>query len=704
MQWPALREELQLLPGPVLPDGQPSWTLHDPVRNLFFRIDWPAFEVLQRWGSGPAPDIAADINQHTTLNLTPEDVVHVSTFLIHHQLTRPEGEEHIQRMTQTWQRQQGTWLSWLIHHYLFFRIPLWRPDAWLTRWQHVALWFCAPQFVTASILALLLGLWQVIRQWDGFMHALVDTFNWSGLLAYGTAIAAVKVLHELGHAFSAKTQGCRVPTMGVAFLVMWPVAYTDTNESWRLTDRWGRLKIASAGIMTELMIGVWALLAWGWLPDGALRSACFVLATSSLVATLGVNASPFMRFDGYFILSDLLDLPNLHERSFALARWQLREWLFDLGDPPPEHFTKGKQRALIAFAWMTWLYRLVLFLGIAALVYHFFIKLVGIMLFAIEMIWFIAKPIVTEMQAWHQRMETIVQRQRSRISLGILFALCLLVMLPWPTRVTGSAMLRPTETWPLFAPTGALIESLPYQNGDHVTAGSPMIRLRAPDLEMRRQAAQARLDRLGWLASSSVFDTQTKDKLRVNEEQVQTARAELAGLDTEAAQQAPSAPYAGHIRDMDPDLQAGQWVTRKERLAVLVHDNSPWQIETWLDESDVQRLALGDQARFALAQSPMTSLPAHVLSIEKDASHVLPRAELAVQHGGHLLVREKDGHLYPEQAVYRVVLAVEPGAIQDAELIRHSWRGIVTIHAAWQAPAWPYLRQAMAVLVREFSF
>ena len=130
----------------------------------------------------------------------------------------------------------------------------------------------------------------------------------------------------------------------------------------------------------------------------------FLLATTTWVSTLAINASPFMRFDGYFLLSDFLQMPNLHSRAFALARWDMREKLFKLGEPPPESFSDTKRLGLILFAWATWIYRLVLFLGIAALVYHFFIKALGIMLFLVEIVWFIAKPLWSEISEWYSRL------------------------------------------------------------------------------------------------------------------------------------------------------------------------------------------------------------------------------------------------------------------------------------------------------------
>ncbi len=133
MPLPRLREELDLLPGPSQPDGQPTWTLHDPVRNQFFRIDWPTLEILQRWDMDDPEQIAADVSAHTTLALTAEDVVQVAQFLVQHQLVQAAAADAPRKMADQWRRIQGSPLQWLLHHYLFFRIPLLRPDAWLTR-------------------------------------------------------------------------------------------------------------------------------------------------------------------------------------------------------------------------------------------------------------------------------------------------------------------------------------------------------------------------------------------------------------------------------------------------------------------------------------------------------------------------------------------------------------------------------------------
>jgi putative peptide zinc metalloprotease protein len=155
---------------------------------------------------------------------------------------------------------------------------------------------------------------------------------------------------------------------------------------------------------------------------------------------------------------------------------------------------------------------------------------------------------------------------------------------------------------------------------------------------------------------------------------------------------------------MDPDLQVGQWLSRKERIALLVRSDGRWLVETWLDEDAVQRVAPGDKGLFITDGGQSSALSLRVLAVDSDAARTLTRAELAAHLGGHILTREKGGQLVPERAIYHVTLALEPATQSMAELANQSWRGKLSLHARWEAPAWPYLRQAMAVLVREIGF
>ncbi len=139
---------------------------------------------------------------------------------------------------------------------------------------------------------------------------------------------------------------------------------------------------------------------------------------------LMVNLNPLMRFDGYHLLADAWNVPNLQSRSNALARWWLREALFKIGHKPPESsFPPRKRSLLIVYAMLVWIYRFFLFLGIALVVYHMFFKALGIVLFLIEIVWFILLPIAHEIREWSNMRHEIVRTRRSWFTFGAV-AIC----------------------------------------------------------------------------------------------------------------------------------------------------------------------------------------------------------------------------------------------------------------------------------------
>jgi putative peptide zinc metalloprotease protein len=406
-----------------------------------------------------------------------------------------------------------------------------------------------------------------------------------------------------------------------------------------------------------------------------------------------------MRFDGYFVLSDLLQVPNLHARAFALARWHLRERLFALGDSPPEVFSAAKTRGLIAFAWATWIYRLFLFLAIALLVYHFFIKAIGIFLFLVEITWFVLLPVGREMRVWSNRWSAIRASRRARGAALLAMLLAAVFVVPWPTRIATIGLLQPREQWPIYAPEHAQVIALPFRDGAEVPAGALLMALRSPQLEARALQTDARRQRLSLESASAGFDAARRRDWQVLSKALDTVVAQRKAITADAAHYAPRAPYAGVIRDVDPDLEVGDWVAHRELLGRLVREGA-WQVVTYVDDAAVHRIAVGDEALF-IAQGldgPVARLT--VAQIDRDASRTLDEPQLASVFGGHVSVREKEGVFYPERAVYRVRLDVAPGDIPD----QHAWRGKVAIVAQWEAPGLRFLRSALSVFWREAGF
>src|SRR3954466_1354441 len=134
MAVPQLREEIDLHEGPRLRDGQPTWTLHDPARNQFFRIDWQTFCILRHWGLDDAEGICRQVAAETTLQPGLEDVQHVADFLAANQLLQVRHADGARLLAARLQQQKGPWWRRLLHNYLFFRVPLVNPDTALDRW------------------------------------------------------------------------------------------------------------------------------------------------------------------------------------------------------------------------------------------------------------------------------------------------------------------------------------------------------------------------------------------------------------------------------------------------------------------------------------------------------------------------------------------------------------------------------------------
>lgn len=370
--WVTIRDDLALLPGPRAYDGSPTWTLYDPAVHKYYRIGWLEFECLQRWNMANAEDIAASIEDESPLHASEEDVEHFVQFLVRNQLVKPIGIDSSRSFAVLRRISKPGFWTWLLHNYLFMRVPLVRPDRVLQKLLPFIDLFFHRRFLLLLFIGVCIAVYLVSQRWSEFSHSFIYNFTPEGILATLAMMSLSKVIHELGHAFAASHYGCRVPAMGVALLLGMPVLWTDVTDAWRLTKRQQRLIIDAAGMTAELTLAVLATFLWTVLPEGPLRSGSYLLASTAWVITLGINLNPFMRFDGYYLLADTLDIPNLQDRSFALARWRLRESLFNFGFSPPEQWEKNRGRFLIIYAYSVWIYRLILFTGIAWLVYCFF--------------------------------------------------------------------------------------------------------------------------------------------------------------------------------------------------------------------------------------------------------------------------------------------------------------------------------------------
>jgi len=698
---PSLRQDLSLHPGPDDNDGSPTWTLHDPAANRFYRIGWIAFEILSRWHLNDARRVRDAVGRETTLTVDDHDLLSVIEFLSAHNLLDATGPADTKRLVRIASASKLSRTKWLIANYLFFRVPLLRPAGFLNRAAPYLKWAFDPRFWLVVIASALLGLYLASRQWDQFVHTFSAYGTLAGVLGIGIALSLGKVIHELGHAITAQRFGCRVPTMGVAFLVMVPVLYTDTNDAWKLPAKRQRLTIASAGMLAELALAALATLAWNFMPDGPLRAGVFLLATSTWIITLGINASPFMRFDGYFLLSDFLDMPNLHNRAFALARWRLRNVLFGWSDPPPEQFPAGRQRFLIAFAMITWLYRLVVFLGIAFLVYRISFKLLGIVLLMIELGWFITMPITNEWKVWWKNRERIRWNHNTRRSAMLLAAVLLILFAPWRNDVRAPAVLGAEQAQGLYAPDAARVISAPLPVGTEVIAGQVLVQLESPDLRAHLEQEQARERLQRWELEQQPFNTQLQQEGNSLRERWNQEVEAVKGLQQQADRLIVRAPFAGKIAETDEDLVPGAWISRKEKLFEVVGPKGS-KAEAFINEDALPQLKVGDSATFIADDASVRRVDCKIESIEHVNLSSLDALYLASNFGGTIPVqKDKQGALVPTDAWYRLHMNTCDYNLPNP---KHEVRGVMHMTGEWHNLVGTYFRRGVTAVQREMGF
>ncbi|MCK9237944.1 MAG: peptidase M50 [Thiopseudomonas sp.] len=688
----ALREDLRLYESGSDSEGAPIWAIQDPVTNRFYRIGWLEYECLLRWPNEPQ-QIADEINATTPLRVDAEQVADFAQFLEMHQLIRPTQRTRERMLKQAHEPGWRHW-KWWLQNYLFVRVPILRPQ----RWLQAAMPLVSPLFTfwafALVVMASCLGIVLVARQWDTFTHAVTDMLTPAGMLGFVIALIVSKTLHELGHAFVATRYGVRVAHMGVAFLVMWPMLYTDTGESWRLKSHRQRLAISAAGVTTELALAGLATLAWALLDDGTLRQAMLYLATTGWVLSLALNVSPFMRFDGYFILSDILDFPNLHERAGAAARVWVRRALLGFEDAYLEEYSTRQRRALVAFALVTWLYRFIVFLGIAVMVYLLFFKLLGIFLMVVEVIWFIGRPIWSEVSVWLKRRQEIKPSRRFML-LAFFAGLLLLLTIPWKVEVQGVGVAHPQRVQTVYAPFPAQMQSL-HASGA-IEQGAVLVSFTEPELFARSSRSDATLYALNKRLDGLMAEAEGSDARLSIRSRMQEQLTELASIEEERGRLAIIANFPGLWLDVDPYLSAGAWVNSREPVGVLV-DPQSWVIDAYVEQRVVERLEVGRPARFYI-DNQMGYVSAVVDSIDSTQSRYLPFNMLATRHGGSIAVVEAEEQTKPSEALYRVRLRLnEPLPVLQEQ------RGRVYIEGARRSMLVEAGKSLMAILIRESGF
>ena len=699
MDIPILRQDLRLLPGAQDEAGEKSWLLYDPLRHQYFALTKTALLLLKYLPNISTLNELKERLAAENAQVADYEIEQFVGFLRDNFLSVGSDDAHVERISQAHAQRQHHWLMWLVHNYLFIKIPLIRPDGLLERLLRLLKPLASKPARMAIYAAGIYGLFALIWHWEQFVSTFNYFFNWQGLTYYIAALVGVKIAHELGHALVAKSFGLRVSSMGVALLVLFPVLYTDNTDAWRLTDQRKKLRIVLAGLLVELHIAMLALFSWGILDDGPMKSAAFFLATTSILGSLLVNLSPFMRFDGYYAMADFMGMQNLQPRAFELARWQLRQWLFGLPENAPEPFAPVKHYFLVLYSFATWIYRLFLFIGIALLVYFMAFKLLGILLFVIEIVWFIARPIYAEMKRWWAKRALFSLNRQTRRSIFFFGFLLLVAFTPWRTHISAPAVLESAKQIPIYLPEAAQITKMHVTSEQGVSKGQVLLSATSPDLDNQIKLLKRRA-RLLELEANRYANSKLglRNKL-VSEQRLAEVESRLAGLYSRRAALEVRAPASGRIQ-MTQSLSPDRWVLPEDQLFFIFEPSKP-EIVAFIEENNTRMVTAGSAAKFIADDGIVGALWARLERVESVAIERLTYPEVASTHGGAIAVlAEAEDGPKPITAYYKARL--QPSA--ELPPLAHNIVGEVYLKTEGYAPASRLWKQMAAVLVRESGF
>ncbi len=699
LKLPKLRQDLQLKQMEHDEDGFPTWVIYDDASHRYFKIGWLEFEILARWHLDNPKNIVESINKETTLNITEKNVLLVAGFLQSNELVIIENQPMFDALLNK-KMKRKSYIKQLLDSYLFFIIPLANPDRFLDKTiGYVKILFTKTALSIFCVIALL-GVYLIIRHWDEYINTFNYLFNLSNVIIFVIAISMVKIIHELSHAYVAKYLGCRVASIGIAFIVMWPVLYTDTTDAWKLTKKSHRVAIAAAGVGAEMVLTFVAFFLWPFVPVGLPQYFLFFISTVSIFHSLLINMNPLLRFDGYYLFADLVGVSNLRSTSFVIGSWKLREWLFKFGEKAPIAYPKKKEKLLIFYAYFSWIYRFLLITAIALLVYHYFFKVLGIILMLIEVWFFILYPFLLELKDYWVRRKVVTVNKNSIITFSTVALLLIIFFVPWSGKISAPATLEYAEQTKIYTQFSGEIRQVNFISGEQVNKGQLLISFKNYNLDYSINAARIDIAMIKTRMQTEIDRAAELGYKSVSIQDLQSKENELQGLLAQKSKLEINAPFSGVIFSNNQGFHQGVWLGQNTLIGDLVNPIEP-VIYAYIPEKDLHRIRIGESAIFYPNQVNVDKVSLKIVAIDSAALEDLESPYLASIYGGKIaVIQNKEAQLEIQESLYRVKLV----PTEKMPVLFHVATGEVQIRGTRESYASQIWKLISATLIKESGF
>ena len=512
-----------------------------------------------------------------------------------------------------------------VAHMLFFRKSLFDPDRLLARMLHRVGWIFRPCVLVPAAGFIVVSFLAAIWNFDRLVAQGANFFTLSNLGLTWLLFIGVKILHEFGHGLTAKRHGAEVHEMGFMFILFTPYLFCNVSDAWR-SGKKVRVATGAAGIALELFIASVAVWLWLFTQEGLFHQMCFNTIVLCSVSTLLFNGNPLMKFDGYYILADVLEIPNLRAKSNAWVTAWAQKNLLGL---PPKMAPAAAHEANLLFG----LY------AVAAYCYGWFIMFsISVMIFdvlkpyGLEFVsrtyvgLFLFVSLALPLYRLGRSVKDTAEFRgavayRGRLVLGVAgLAIVASLFLPWTEVIKRSAAFEHERVVHVSGSAPGLLDEISVSEGQAVQKGQRLGRLINRDLESR--LASLRLDRESLLVRSRAWASQTTAEaqlsLPVVARQVREIEAEIRGLEERIGSLELLAPRAGIVRTPRPSELLGRYFAARQPVLEIGGGERP-RVLIALDEQQARKVRLGQPVR-----AIFTGLPGEVFRGEITAAPSAP--------------------------------------------------------------------------------
>lgn len=624
--------------------GERWIVVENPFSNQFFRLRPAAYEFIARLRA----DRTVEQVWKECLELFPdeapgqEQVIQLLSQLYHANLLQygnaSDSAQLFGRFERVKQREiRSRWLN-----IMFMRFPLLDPDEFLNK---------TIGFVGKLISPFGALVWLAFVGW-GFKLAFE---NWTQLKEHSEGVLSpanipllylglvfVKTLHEFGHAYFCKKYGGEVHVMGVLMMIFTPTPYVDATSAWGFRSRQQRVLVGAAGMIVEVFVASIAMMIWAHTPRGVLHNLCYNIVFVASVSTVLFNLIPLLRFDGYYILSDLLDIPNLAQRSTAHLRHLVERYAFGLRRSESPGTTSKEKAWLTLFGISSGIYRIFVF-GRILLFVADRLLLIGIIMAAFCAVSWILVPTFRLLR--YLSSDPALERRRVRaVSLTAAAAAIVILFLeviPFPRHFRASGIVEARQWLQVVNEAPGFLAEIKVKPGSRVSKGETLVVFRNDDLEHQLAAAEAmRSETEARLLQAMRMEAANlkplRSKLESVEKRITRIRLDISLLTVRARQDglwvAPSVEEG-----------VGRWLARGTSLGLLVNPASYDFVATVLQE-DVDPL-FGEKIRGAqirlIGQADETLAAGNLRRIPAE-KRTLPSPALGWVGGGDIPVSKQD--------------------------------------------------------------